>query len=273
MSPQADSDSILLQTQDGKFKFALISINEVLPHEDIDEKHLEELLVELKEKGYIEDPLVVDENTLVILDGMHRLEALRRLSCNLVPCMLVDYTEEEIKISKWIRKINIEKENVKFDDLLTNALDNIKEGYVKIYRLRNDELKDFTKDIEEKCFILLKNYLILIEKIDLEDNNIIIRKLDKTFKKINYIAVEDIILKEKSLYYASKKIFKEEVVAYAKQGKLFPPKTTRHILPYRARGLKIPLYVLSKSSSKEALEETVKHLISNKNIKIISGKY
>lgn len=83
----------------------LLNINELKPHELINKKHLEQLIEEIRRDGVLKKPIVVDFRTKVILDGHHRVEALKRLGYDLVPAALVDYLDESIILDTW-RKCN-----------------------------------------------------------------------------------------------------------------------------------------------------------------------
>ncbi len=97
----------------------LLNINDLKPHERINEKHLEELIEEIRKDGVLKKPIVVDFKTKVILDGHHRVEALKRLGCNLIPAALVDYFNESIVLDTW-KDLNGKKPSKK--DVIRNAL-------------------------------------------------------------------------------------------------------------------------------------------------------
>src|SRR5438128_2796289 len=58
-------------------------------------------------------PLLADARTGVVLDGNHRLVALRRINCRLAPVALVDYNNPRIRVERWYRLIR----SGKLDDL------------------------------------------------------------------------------------------------------------------------------------------------------------
>ena len=82
-------------------KHALVNINELRPHEEIDEKHLEELLEEIVRDGILKKPVVADRETLVVIDGHHRVEALKRIGASKIPVVLVDYGDPKIVVKSW----------------------------------------------------------------------------------------------------------------------------------------------------------------------------
>ena len=76
-------------------KISLVSIERVRPHERAVEGRVRELLRDLEATLILRKPVVVDEETLTLLDGHHRLQALRRLGVELVPAALVRYSDPQ----------------------------------------------------------------------------------------------------------------------------------------------------------------------------------
>jgi L-serine kinase (ADP) len=68
--------------------YAIVKIDSLKQHEMIGESHLKELIGEIKKDGYINDPLIVDKNSNIILDGHHRFNALKFLGLALAPVYL-----------------------------------------------------------------------------------------------------------------------------------------------------------------------------------------
>ena len=59
------------------------------------------VLEEIRRAGYVRRPILVESRHLVILDGHHRYEALKRLGCTRVPAYLVDYEDDGIGLTTW----------------------------------------------------------------------------------------------------------------------------------------------------------------------------
>ncbi|NPV70958.1 MAG: ParB N-terminal domain-containing protein [Firmicutes bacterium] len=94
------------------FRFRLLRLCGLKAHEHVDQRHLLELADEIRRDGELRQPVLVDERSMVILDGHHRVAALKRLGCLLVPSYLVDYSDDQITV--WPRRpdIPITKQNV-----------------------------------------------------------------------------------------------------------------------------------------------------------------
>ena len=75
-----------------------INIDELKEHEEIRPEYLEALKNEILSDGILKMPIAVDKKTYIILDGHHRLHALRRIGCKKIPVILFDYLSPQIKV-------------------------------------------------------------------------------------------------------------------------------------------------------------------------------
>ena len=94
------------------YHFALVDARRLTAHEEVDEDHLVELTAEILRDGILRQPVLVDSESGVILDGHHRVRALKTLGCSLIPAYLVDYLDSGIEV--WPRRpgIPVDKEGV-----------------------------------------------------------------------------------------------------------------------------------------------------------------
>lgn len=90
----------------------ILGIEELREHEEIRPHYLEELKNEILSDGILKMPIAVDRSTYIILDGHHRLHALKRIGCKKIPAILVDYHSEEIEVVPWREGETITKEMI-----------------------------------------------------------------------------------------------------------------------------------------------------------------
>jgi len=76
----------------------LIDLEALKEHEEIRPDYLEELKNEILFDGILKMPIAVDKNTFIILDGHHRLHALKKIGCKRIPVILFDYQSPEIEV-------------------------------------------------------------------------------------------------------------------------------------------------------------------------------
>ena len=77
-------------TEKPDLKMALVPIDELKPHERGSPLYLEMLKQEILRDGVLKYPIIADEKTHVILDGMHRWLALKSLGYSLIPVMFIN---------------------------------------------------------------------------------------------------------------------------------------------------------------------------------------
>jgi len=88
-------------TEKSNLKITLLPIDELKPHEKGSPIYLELLKQEILRDGMLKYPIIADEKTHVILDGMHRWLALKNLGYTRIPVILVDACNNpEIRVGK-----------------------------------------------------------------------------------------------------------------------------------------------------------------------------
>ena len=91
-------------------KTILIKINKLRAHEQTSPERVVEVMREIKQTGKIKNPIVVDKKSLVILDGHHRVEVLKKLGCKKAPVMQVDYLSDKVRV--YLRREDLLKQLV-----------------------------------------------------------------------------------------------------------------------------------------------------------------
>jgi len=77
----------------------LVPVNALRQHEQILNENLMRVQRDLVRDGMIKDPIIVDQRTMVILDGHHRYNALKRMGYKYVPVHFVDYSSDHIAVA------------------------------------------------------------------------------------------------------------------------------------------------------------------------------
>ena len=90
----------------------LVDLAALKEHEEIRPDYLEQLKDEILSDGILKMPIAVDKTTYIILDGHHRLQALKKLGCKKIPCVRVDYQSENIRVIPWREGETITKETI-----------------------------------------------------------------------------------------------------------------------------------------------------------------
>ncbi len=84
-----------------EFKVVLLPIDMLKPHEKGSQLYLEMLKKEILRDGVLKYPIIADEKTNVILDGMHRWLALKSLGYTQIPVLQVNiFQNPQIRIGR-----------------------------------------------------------------------------------------------------------------------------------------------------------------------------
>ncbi|MET1128572.1 MAG: ParB N-terminal domain-containing protein [Thermoproteota archaeon] len=102
------------QSRRRRHKIALVPIELLKPHEQVIEEHVRALAEDIASRGILIRPILVDSKTFTILDGHHRVEALRRLGARYVPAIVVDYDrDDEVEVTSWRPGVVVTKDMVR----------------------------------------------------------------------------------------------------------------------------------------------------------------
>jgi L-serine kinase (ADP) len=93
-------------------RFALVPLARLKSHERIEPHQVDALVDELRESGVFVDPIWLARGSDVILNGHHRVAALRRLGAVRVPAWVFDYDDDRIALDRWTAGPPLTKEEV-----------------------------------------------------------------------------------------------------------------------------------------------------------------
>lgn len=95
------------------YKTVLISPKQLLPHEETRKESLDMVISLIKAYGGFRFPVLIDGNTLTILDGHHRVEAAIKLGLKFIPVFPVDYyKDEDVMVFPRRKEFRITKKSV-----------------------------------------------------------------------------------------------------------------------------------------------------------------
>jgi hypothetical protein len=83
------------------YTLELVDIESVRLHEEHVPETARRLAKKIHGDGVVHEAVLVESKHHVLLDGHHRLEALRALGCRKVPAYVVDYDDPDIHLSTW----------------------------------------------------------------------------------------------------------------------------------------------------------------------------
>ena len=101
-------------------KVELVPLELLRPHEEIIIKKVNQLEKMTHRWNAYTKPLLLDRKTGTILDGHHRYEVAQRLKLKCVPCVMIDYlNDDSIELDIWP---NCGRETITKQDVIDSAL-------------------------------------------------------------------------------------------------------------------------------------------------------
>jgi len=224
-------------------KLSLEPVDRLHIHEEVIESALRRLVEEIRADRVVKHPVIVDEKTMVVLDGMHRVAALKELRCRLIPACLVDYDNPNILVSSWCRGIAGED--------LGRAVRLI-EGL---------GLEVVSRPLEEAVGMLGREGVVAVvvsnqgcltvhgDVGDVKDVYDEVKRMESALRsggyRVEYLTEDDALRMARSgrllASIVPPKVSKEAVRRVALRGEVFAHKTTRHVIPARPMFLNVPL--------------------------------
>ena len=258
-----------------ELELQLCETNKLHIHEEIITASVEKLIKAFKMDKYAKHPILVDKETLVVLDGMHRTVAFKHLGYKLIPVCLMDYKNPKIMVKRWFRTIITDQKTSKD---LHNKLQEL--GYT-LLETTEDELqrkidnKQLTIGIvtEEKCYGIVKKTKNAKETYEYIKQ--IETKLESLRYKSGYETSDDAIRKAKEgnvlAALTTPQITKQDVVDVALAGEVFVHKATRHVIPARPLFVNVPFSWMNLDPT-EANKRFVDHLSKRKLKRLPPGQ-
>ncbi len=245
----------------------IASVDELFLHEEIVPSSLRQLIDSLKRSRVLSDPIIVDKKSGVVLDGTHRVSAFREMEFPYILVAYVDYSNKLIQLKRWFRVLNGPK------DTVVEALRSVKHYEMRISDIDLSILDDEIAIIKDDSIFVVEADSDVFEKYSILRE--LERKLIKRGVSIDYVTEQEAIefWSQGKTILMTPRITKQDVIKYAKQNRVFPPKSTRHVFPFRPIFVNFPLNLLSSSNiEKEMLRAILKEFLLNKIALKIEGR-
>lgn len=236
---------------------------ELRPHEETVQEDLNGILRALQTSPVLRHPIIADTASGAVLDGTHRLAALKQLGCRRIPAALIDYQNPLVQIDRWFRLIK-----GRYAEGVRNAVEHLSPLTV------SDNEADQSL-LARTCYASLRyaRDCLAFQSKDNVPLNLCRRAfaLEQVARNIHAkVSYTDKAgraeLSPSTILMSTIRLEKKEVVDACFKHVLFPPKSTRHLIPSRPLGLTVPLELLRDPNAEHAEEEFEKHL-SRKRIR------
>ncbi len=249
---------------------ALKRIEDLKPHEETVPTDLQGIIKTLDKNPILRHPIIADADTGAVLDGTHRLAALSQMGCYTIPAALIEYENPQVRVDRWFRTITgerLQSFRKKLEDMGpfdTSPLEADRRLIERsIYASLQDEKQCLCFKSQSSAPLQLAKSAFRIEQI--ARNNSL---------KITYRDNADLKdAQDTSFVMSTIKIVKTEVLENCLNHLLFPPKTTRHIIPSRPLGVRVPLAWLRDTKVQQAEAAFLQHLRSKSVKQLPEGSW
>jgi hypothetical protein len=267
--------SFSVRARGSTFQIKLVELGKLHIHEEIIPELLDSMVDATKSSGMLRHPIIADMNTLVVLDGMHRVAALKKIKCRYVPACLVDYDSPKIKVGCWYRTVS--------GKASTNAsLNLLRQLEIKLDKASIAEAKRALEDRKAVAAILSKKDCCAIsaKASGIREAYAWVGRIEKTFAnsglnasyETERDAEEDVKSGRAIAAVMTPRATKSEVLEAALSEKVFAHKTTRHMVPIRPMGVNVPLaWLTGDMSLDKANAILLKHLSNRKSRRLPVG--
>ncbi len=268
---EADPSGKSFEINTGKIPILLTlkRIHDLKPHEETVPEDLRGIVNSLKQDPVLRHPIIADSATGAVLDGTHRLAALSQLGCHTIPTALIDYQNPIVRVDRWYR--------VMTGEILNDFMRRIDQSLAPLPMSGPQADQSLLSRLSYAALCDRKESLAFRSKgpgaLESFRNSY---RLEETARnnhlKIAYTDNDDLKeLPETGFMMSTIRVEKSEVIESCQSHSLFPPKSTRHLIPSRPLGVAVPLDWLKNRDELDAGIAFVNHIHSKQVRRLPEG--
>jgi len=240
-------ESYRIKESDVCLEIALIDLDRLHIHEEVIPAVVDQLAESIVKDKVLRNPVMVDKNSLVVLDGMHRVAALRKIGCRRMPVCLVDYNNPTIGLFEWYRTLKGDRvEQRVTESARTLGLKLKKSKYDEGMKALEAGLADALLIMRDSCVQVMnggqdvKSAFAVVKKLE---NQLIASGLNVGYETASD-AEKQLKTGKVDMVFAIPPIKKSDVLKQGVRDEPFPHKVTRHTVPARPLELDVPFDLL-----------------------------
>jgi hypothetical protein len=252
-----------------RLEIRLEEIEKLHIHEEVIPDTLRLLTDEIRSENYLKHPVIVDSNTLVVLDGMHRLAATKKLGCHFIPVCLVDYENPHITVGCWHRVVN-------HPSGLNKLVESVGELGFAVEKCQKEKARKLVNERKNTISIISKSMCFAVygPQKTIKETYDAIKQIESRLRSegcsIGYETdsdAQEMVSSGKALsMFMVPNVSKNDVVTVALKGEVFAHKTTRHVIPVRPLFVNVSLELLCGGFSLKRANDTFMELLSKREV-------
>jgi len=247
-------------------KFEVVDIDKFIQYEETDDQKVEQIVNDMSNKEILKSPVIYDKKLSLLIDGHHRLKAIKRLGAKNIAVFNVNYFSDDVTIQNWYRIIY----NMKTQDISELS-----------YMITKKQQRSVLSEADtKKSIIISSNEKNLFEHSFLNEeeiNNFLnIFCKEVTIKKKGLIRLSSnkkLSCKgstERAILTIKPPVDKSAVLKMARSDRLFQYQINRHLIKDRPLQINLPIEILHLDIRKATkLYQNIilnKQFVSSKNI-------
>lgn len=252
---------------------AIANIANLHLHEEVVPELLDELVRTIDSDGCLKHPVIVDDGSHVVLDGMHRVAALKGLGCVRCPVCFVDYGNPTITVGCWFRAIKgakalrgvvAEVESMGFDVERVKSIDEERIGVLPVLAA----LRSLEREVLIRAsFDGLKEAYDIVKKVEeglkTSSFELSYETEDDSWRMLREGMVDAVLL--------TPRLTKDCVISTALSGEVFSYKATRHVVPARPLHVDVPLSMLRDDRDVDEVNEELRRRLERRRVRLVSA--
>ena len=277
-----------IQSESLRLELEILPVASLFAHERLLAPVADRLSLEFRSAAYLENPVIVDQNHIV-LDGNHRVHVFKRLQFKHIAVCRIDYMHKEARLRYWFRLLA----NVKSIDRLRRiaeefggrlayvrdkaTLEKIMAENFACCGVQHGEVFGVLAFDREVAADAVSAYDLLEElQVRLVEEGIVVEYIPCQYAHKGEFCE---CLTDEHVILWTPQITKEMVVQAARQERLFAPKTTRHLIPARPLHINVPTAWLREDVALEVINERFMEHLRAKELRrlapgqVIHGRY
>lgn len=247
----------------------ILDIGSLHLHEETVPELLRQLIETIRADDCVRHPIIVDKDSLVVLDGVHRVVALRKLGIKRIPACLVNYNSQSIRVYTWFRTI---KDGSPPDRVLAQ---------VHRVGVALEESQDVTPDMigvsPNAAAIRFRGATFYAKHPfeNLEEAYAIVEKIEQRLRGAGFMlryetesdALQSLQEGRIDAVLCTPKVDKKDIIEAAMSGHIFAYKATRHVIPTRPLNVNVPLSLLKQKRSLEDVNNELRKRLQKRNLR------
>lgn len=266
----------------------IVKVDSLKKHEHTLPAKIDQIKYLFKTWSSLKDPIIIDENH-IILDGNHRALIFKELNYEYIAACRINYLAKEIQLRSWYRKVDNVHDLDRFCQVLSNN------GFQLGKRLSISSLDlEHVEVPPENLALFMQGDKIqpirCFKSISIFEKFQMINTLEEILRDEGYgidyipdqyLGDEDYLdsLSSSDLIVITPRINKEDVIRDVLAGKIYAPKSTRHVIPTRPLNIEVPIEWFQNKLPYENLKERFEKLMANKIARhfgpgqVLDGRY